>query len=161
MEPQRLPYRCPCCGYLTLPARGEYDICPVCFWEDDDPQEEFGQPAPERPEGPNHVHLWQAAQLCHVRGFRGVGEGVRATTTSGRDRWVNRFDCHIASSTIKMRGAVDRASGYRDFEPTARQGAAETGGETSASRIWRTQAPVCGKRPNLYTGSGRSPDIVA
>ena len=60
MEPQRLPYRCPCCGYLTLPARGEYDICPVCFWEDDDPQEEFGQPAAERPEAPNHVHLWQA-----------------------------------------------------------------------------------------------------
>jgi hypothetical protein len=29
------PYACPCCGYLTLPERGGYDICPVCFWEDD------------------------------------------------------------------------------------------------------------------------------
>ncbi len=28
-------YCCPCCGYSTLPARGHYDICPVCFWEDD------------------------------------------------------------------------------------------------------------------------------
>ena len=27
--------RCPCCDYVTLPQRGEYDICPVCFWEDD------------------------------------------------------------------------------------------------------------------------------
>jgi hypothetical protein len=26
---------CPCCGYLTLPRRGDYDICKVCFWEDD------------------------------------------------------------------------------------------------------------------------------
>src|SRR5580693_2661419 len=26
---------CPCCGYLTLGERGGYDICPVCFWEDD------------------------------------------------------------------------------------------------------------------------------
>ena len=61
MEPQhRPPYRCPCCGYLTLTLRGEYDICPVCFWEDDNPREEFGQPAPERPGGANHVHLWQA-----------------------------------------------------------------------------------------------------
>lgn len=60
MEPQVLPYHCPCCGYLTLPERGGYDICPVCFWEDDDPEEEFGQPAPERPQGANHVHLWQA-----------------------------------------------------------------------------------------------------
>jgi hypothetical protein len=29
------PYRCPCCGCKTLTARGDYDICPVCFWEDD------------------------------------------------------------------------------------------------------------------------------
>jgi Cysteine-rich CPCC len=26
---------CPCCGYLTLPSRSDYEICPVCFWEDD------------------------------------------------------------------------------------------------------------------------------
>ena len=29
------PYACPCCGYLTLDQRGWYEICPVCFWEDD------------------------------------------------------------------------------------------------------------------------------
>lgn len=28
-------YKCLCCGYKTLDTRGEYDICPVCFWEDD------------------------------------------------------------------------------------------------------------------------------
>jgi hypothetical protein len=27
--------RCPCCRSKTLPARGEDEICPVCFWEDD------------------------------------------------------------------------------------------------------------------------------
>lgn len=27
--------RCPCCGYRTLRERNAYDICPVCFWEDD------------------------------------------------------------------------------------------------------------------------------
>ncbi len=28
---------CPCCGYLTFgdDSPGTYDICPVCFWEDD------------------------------------------------------------------------------------------------------------------------------
>lgn len=26
---------CPCCGYRTLPERGGYDICILCFWEDD------------------------------------------------------------------------------------------------------------------------------
>lgn len=29
------PYRCPCCRRLTLEERGGFDICPVCFWEDD------------------------------------------------------------------------------------------------------------------------------
>ncbi|MFT9821054.1 CPCC family cysteine-rich protein [Lysinibacillus sp. NPDC056185] len=28
-------FKCHCCGYLTLESRGEYDVCPVCFWEDD------------------------------------------------------------------------------------------------------------------------------
>lgn len=28
-------FACPCCGCLTLEERGGYDICPVCFWEDD------------------------------------------------------------------------------------------------------------------------------
>ena len=30
-----LPIRCPCCGYKTLSERGEFEICAVCFWEDD------------------------------------------------------------------------------------------------------------------------------
>lgn len=30
-------YKCPCCGFYTFEKRpnGNYDICPVCFWEDD------------------------------------------------------------------------------------------------------------------------------
>jgi len=28
-------YPCPCCGFKTLSERGGFDICPVCFWEDD------------------------------------------------------------------------------------------------------------------------------
>jgi rubredoxin len=33
-------YRCPCCGYFTLKQQppGTFDICPVCFWEDDNIQ---------------------------------------------------------------------------------------------------------------------------
>jgi hypothetical protein len=27
--------RCPCCHCRTLPQRGAFTICPVCFWEDD------------------------------------------------------------------------------------------------------------------------------
>jgi len=30
-----LPLRCPCCRCLTLDERACYEICPVCYWEDD------------------------------------------------------------------------------------------------------------------------------
>jgi hypothetical protein len=26
---------CPCCGYLTLDERAGFEICPICYWEDD------------------------------------------------------------------------------------------------------------------------------
>jgi hypothetical protein len=29
------PVACPCCGFLTLRERGGFEICDVCFWEDD------------------------------------------------------------------------------------------------------------------------------
>lgn len=28
-------FQCPCCDYFSLNRRPEYDICKVCFWEDD------------------------------------------------------------------------------------------------------------------------------
>lgn len=30
-------YRCPCCGYYTFEEQidNTFEICPVCFWEDD------------------------------------------------------------------------------------------------------------------------------
>lgn len=39
------PLQCPCCDYFTLPTRHDYEICPICFWEDegvdvDEPDEE-------------------------------------------------------------------------------------------------------------------------
>ncbi len=55
-------YQCPCCGYYTLYERGGDDICQVCFWQDDDPTEIFDQAVPERPQGPNHVQLWQVRE---------------------------------------------------------------------------------------------------
>src|SRR5476649_2254080 len=31
-----MSYPCPCCGHVVFrEPPGSYDICPVCFWEDD------------------------------------------------------------------------------------------------------------------------------
>lgn len=32
---RNLPLRCPCCGCKTLSERTMFEICEVCFWEDD------------------------------------------------------------------------------------------------------------------------------
>ncbi len=52
--------RCPCCGYYTLYGKGsnEYDICPVCFWENDPWQEA----EPMEVDGANGVSLMQARE---------------------------------------------------------------------------------------------------
>ncbi|PWQ96437.1 hypothetical protein DKT75_10515 [Leucothrix arctica] len=49
-EPESL-FACPCCRYLTLPEENAYDICSVCFWEDD------GAIKDEDYSGPNHKTL--------------------------------------------------------------------------------------------------------
>lgn len=34
--------KCPCCGFYTLNEEDSlYDICPVCFWENDPSQEKY------------------------------------------------------------------------------------------------------------------------
>jgi hypothetical protein len=47
---------CPCCGYKTLPGRADYDLCPVCWWEDD------GDLEPWKISGPNGQTLVEAQQ---------------------------------------------------------------------------------------------------
>ena len=50
-------YACPCCGYATLAEVAEFEICEICFWEDD------GQDNPDHEEclgGPNGVSLKEA-----------------------------------------------------------------------------------------------------
>jgi hypothetical protein len=50
-------FTCPCCGHATLDERAGYDICPVCFWEDDGQDEPH---ADEEWRGPNRVSLTSA-----------------------------------------------------------------------------------------------------
>ena len=53
-----MKYKCPCCGYYTFDKKveGNYEICPVCFWEDDPIQ--MADPLYEG--GANKVSLMQA-----------------------------------------------------------------------------------------------------
>ena len=57
-------YRCPCCKYKTLHSRGAYEICPVCFWEDDGQDE---HDADEVRGGPNRELSLAAARENFTR----------------------------------------------------------------------------------------------
>jgi hypothetical protein len=48
---------CPCCGHATLTERGGFEICPVCFWEDDGRDNDD---ADQWRGGPNSVSLREA-----------------------------------------------------------------------------------------------------
>lgn len=50
-------YPCPCCGYIVFrEPPGSHDICPICFWEDDESQLRFA----DEGGGANEVSLRQA-----------------------------------------------------------------------------------------------------
>jgi|APEBP8051073058_1049385.scaffolds.fasta_scaffold01638_5 hypothetical protein len=52
-------FPCPCCGYLTFGGSpGSYEICEICFWEDDAVQLRW----PDKPGGANRVSLIEAQQ---------------------------------------------------------------------------------------------------
>lgn len=55
---KEIKYPCACCGFLTRsePSNGDYDICSVCFWEDDPVQNDN----PEFSCGANAVSLNKA-----------------------------------------------------------------------------------------------------
>ena len=55
--------QCPCCDYVSLPERGNYLICPICYWEDD------GQDLDRIDEtsGPNHGISLRQGRLNFLR----------------------------------------------------------------------------------------------
>ncbi len=42
--------QCDCCDHFTLSSKGDWEICPVCYWEDD----AFGLEELDEPSGANH-----------------------------------------------------------------------------------------------------------
>lgn len=84
-------YPCPCCGHRVLDAMpGSYEICPVCFWEDDGVQFRW----PTMDGGANKASLIEAQRnyqdfsACDEHGRRFVrppaeDEPLRTTPRAG------------------------------------------------------------------------------
>jgi hypothetical protein len=63
-------FPCPCCGYLTLRELGDFENCPVCWWEDDGQGDEDADVVRGGPNG--SLSLTQAR-----RNFRSHGASDR------------------------------------------------------------------------------------
>jgi len=90
-EPETL-HVCPCCHYRSLPERGEYTICNVCFWEDD------GSDVPDHYSSPSHMTLRQGRE-----NFSRYGACSERAISSG---WIDpeMRDAYVRADTdLKVR----------------------------------------------------------
>ncbi len=63
MDPNK--FTCPCCGYKVFEELpGSYEICPICFWEDDLIDLEMLY----KSMGPNRVSLYEAQKNYELIG---------------------------------------------------------------------------------------------
>ncbi|WP_374465154.1 CPCC family cysteine-rich protein [Chryseobacterium sp.] len=53
---------CPCCNFRTIFEKGNYQICPVCFWEDD------GNTDDMKTSSANHMTLKEARDNFKTKG---------------------------------------------------------------------------------------------
>lgn len=79
-------FACPCCGYRTLREKpgGTYNICEVCFWEDDpiqldDPDYEGGANRVSLKQGQRNFQEFGACERDMVKNVR------RPNSDEGRD----------------------------------------------------------------------------
>jgi hypothetical protein len=82
---ETLKNSCPVCGYLTLDERDSFDICAICFWEDDgiDDFEENND------SGPNQMTLKEGREI-----FQEAKRKLLTATLSGDtliDTLKNKF----------------------------------------------------------------------
>ena len=86
-------FACPCCGRPPIEAPAEYDICPLCFWEDD------GQDDPRAAEvwgGPNHRYSLAEAR----ENFREYGTMYRPSDRA-------RFEKQTTPDRISFKRRLD------------------------------------------------------
>jgi len=86
---------CPCCGYLVFDSRGDYEICPICSWEDDlvqiaDPWFEGGANTPSLERSQRNFRTFGAkeerfAACVRDPGWRPVVESDRNRVTTPRE----------------------------------------------------------------------------
>lgn len=103
-------FACPCCGYQTLEARSNYDICRVCWWEGEGQDNEN---ANEIQGGPNYGLSLLKARFNFLK--FGIYDPERKDLLENRDNpkdfnQLRKFIVEEDGKTITEVGANWRAS---------------------------------------------------
>lgn len=88
MKGRNEKYVCPCCGYATLSVQNMYEICEICFWEDD------GQDDPDADEcwkGPNLVSLTDGRKNFIAHGVSDLKDKHNVREPTKNDEQVRVF----------------------------------------------------------------------
>ena len=102
---------CPCCGYPTLRGRGGYEICELCWWEDDGQDDEN---ADEVPGGPNAEyslnHARENFQLFGVMYSpaedRRIGGADSEAERAIKEKIVNLFEAMMTTASLEQHRAM-------------------------------------------------------
>jgi hypothetical protein len=78
---------CPVCGYLTLDERDSFDICSICFWEDDG-IDDFEV---NNDSGPNHMTLKEGREIFQE------AKRKLLTTNFGNDNYIEALKTKFLS----------------------------------------------------------------
>lgn len=100
----RSRHECPCCGFPTLNDRGAFDICLVCWWEDDGQDDAT---ADEIRGGPNSHYSLTAARrnFADHSHMYDAGEGIDAVEkpTAGRLKLLSYIEALCAGEPLDER----------------------------------------------------------
>src|SRR3954453_21693047 len=92
--------QCPCCDYFTLEERRAWDICPVCYWEDDG--HDLGDL--DKPSGCNHgLTLRQGrASRRWSSTCAPPRNGISTSTPPGDETYINQRPHPFVSSVMVL-----------------------------------------------------------
>lgn len=109
-EQRQTKYVCIICGYRTLESRFDWDICPVCFWEDDVVLENGEDPTSPANDGLSvsqaqaNFLLFGACSKEHMNVVRGpLPEEARAPSWRPLESAIALVERHRAVETEEKR----------------------------------------------------------
>lgn len=98
--------KCPCCGYPTLSARGEYEICLLCDWEDDN---QGDADAADVRGGPNGDYSLQEARGNFMKNFlmyRGNNLVVHAKAIKVKKSLMAAYNEELWASIVLLKNEL-------------------------------------------------------